>query len=119
MKIRSRRLLRRVPQFLIPFLSVFFIGGFSIANAPVDTFRLKPPSQVNHRNKDISEIVSALEAKVGVSHDTTQKLKDKTLRLSGKRLRLIASLAELIADGDEGPGADMVLLVMTILVLVS
>ncbi len=110
--------LRRISSLLVLFLCIFFTGGSSIANAPIENVRLKPPSHVS-RYTEVSEILSVLEGKVGVSPKVTQKVRDKALRLSDKQLRLIASLAEQAADGDKGAAADFVLFLMTILIIVS
>jgi hypothetical protein len=99
-------------------LYVLFMGGASIANGRIESSKLNPPSNVNHRDTDLPKIVSLLEDKVG-SRKVTKKVKDKAFTLSDEQTRMIASLAELTANGAQAAGAELVFLVITILIIVS
>jgi hypothetical protein len=116
-KIWSKRLLQRIPLFLL-LIQLLFAGGTSVINGWTESSNLNPPSNVSHRDTDIPKIVFLLEDKVG-SRKVTEKAKDKAFTLSDEQTRLIASLAELTANGAQAAGAELVFLVITILIIVS
>jgi hypothetical protein len=118
MKISSKRLLERILLFLVLLLHVLFTGGASIVDGRIERAKLNPPSNVNHRDTDIPKILSLLDDKAG-SRKVIEKVKDKVFTLSDKQTRMIASLTELIANGAQAAGAELVFLVITILIIVS
>ncbi len=65
MKISSKRLLERILLFLVLLLHVLFTGEASIVDGRIESAKLNPPSNVNHRDTDIPKILSLLDDKAG------------------------------------------------------
>ncbi len=116
METSIRRLSRQLSLFLIPLLYVLILGDSFVASARIVTSRLTPPFKTNHRDTNRAEILSILEAKVG-SRNVTEKIREKMFTLSDNQIRLIASLAELVANGGQAAGSEIVFFVMTILIV--
>jgi hypothetical protein len=97
---------------------ISFIGDLPMARGRVESPQMTHPSNINQRDESMARILSVVESRCEGSK-ITGKVKDKLFTMSDKQIRLIASLADLIANNSQIPGADIVFFVITMLIIVS
>ena len=108
---------------LIAVLSVTGLTGSSIASTPGSTVPLPSHRQdmsslSKQTDRDVNRIVHVLESRLK-DRRLPAKVRNKLAAMDGEELRLVTMLCDRIAGTGESAGADLALMLVTALIVLS
>lgn len=122
-RTRRKRYPRRYVIFiLLTILSMVVacagISSASLRAGPTPFARLVPESATDRHERNISRVLSVLENRIGEGA-LPAKAKKRLQGMSDEELRLVTSLCDRIAVADNKDGADVALLLVTAMIVLT